>query len=117
MASDVTPQLLDVVPLNRRAVLPDVPVVLVAYEEWSDRGVLRLAAPGPAPVDVTGDGSRWVLRRGDAVVARTTGGGGGYRGGLNACELHFAPPTPYAPGLSLVLLDADGGVVHDCTIS
>lgn len=113
----MAPDLLAVVPLNRRARVAGLPVVLVAYEEWSDRGVLRLAAPGDVPVDVTGDGRRWALRRGDAIVARATGGGGGYRGGLNACELHFAPPTPYAPGLSLVLLDTDGSVVHDCALS
>ena len=101
-------RLVDVTPLQRSEVVSGVPTTLVSFEEWTDRSVVRLASPAQQPVPRTAQA--WGIRRDGVIVARSTAGGGGYRGGLNVYEVHFAPAVPHVRGLELVRLDRSGEV-------
>jgi hypothetical protein len=76
-------------------------IYVVSYEQWPDRSVVRIAAPGDALELHQG---RVTLRREDREVAVFLAAGGGVRGGLNTYEFHVRPAVPYSPGLVLSYL-------------
>lgn len=95
-----------VTPIARVAELGDHEVVLVSWEAWPDRVVVRTAAPSAvSDDDVRFGGRRFVLLRGSSIVARVFSSGGGYRGGLNVRELHFRPVVEFERPLSVAEVD------------
>src|SRR5690349_3665548 len=87
----MTPTLVDVVPLGGTCVVGGADAVLVSYEVWSDRSVVRLAFPAEVVADPPARDLTWALRSGGAVVAHAFAGGGGSRQGLNVHEVHLRP--------------------------